>query len=235
MKKNYIHVCFVIDKSGSMSGSEKDVIGGFKTVIDEQKANTNGTCSVSYYKFDDNVEKMFIGKDINEVEYLTDKDYKPGGCTALFDGVGTAIDEIGAWLDSMKEEDKPEKNIIVIMTDGGENSSKEYNSTKVKEMIKHQEDKYNWTFIYMGSDLKDAADANTLGVKTRLFAKKCDYASNYTAINSILSTYRNFEGSAAEKNLAAMTTATTICEAATAKYAADNGLDANDLLDNSKN
>lgn len=234
MKKNFIHVCFIIDESGSMSGSEKDVIGGFKTVIDEQKANTNGTCFVSYYKFDDKVEKMFIGKDINEVDYLTDKDYKPGGCTALFDGVGTAIDEIGAWLNSMTEDEKPEKNLIVIMTDGGENSSKEYNASKVKEMIKHQEDKYNWTFIYMGSDLKDAADVNTLGVSTRLFASKANYMKNYTTINSIISTYRNFEGSADEKNLVATSTALNLCEAATAKYAADNGLDANDLLDKSK-
>ena len=131
MKDNYVHVCFVIDESGSMGGTENDVIGGFKKVVDEQKANSAGTCSVSYFKFASDVEEVYIGKDVNDVEYLDGK-YSPGGLTALFDGVGTAIDKIGKWLDSMKEEEKPEKNLIVIMTDGGENSSREYRRKRRK-------------------------------------------------------------------------------------------------------
>ena len=102
MKENFVHVVFVIDESGSMAGTENDVIGGFKRVIDEQKAVENGTCSVSFYKFADKVTEVYKGKDVNEVEYLDGK-YHPGGCTALFDAVGTAIDRIGEWLDGMKE------------------------------------------------------------------------------------------------------------------------------------
>lgn len=231
MKENFVHVCFVIDESGSMGGTEADVIGGFKTVIDEQKAVENGTCSVSFYKFADNVHEIYKGKDVNEVEYLDGK-YHPGGCTALFDAVGTAIDKIGEWLDGMKEEDKPEKNIIVIMTDGGENSSHEYSSTKVKEMIKHQEDKYNWTFVYMGSDLTNAHDANSLGFGTRLFASKADYLQNYDVINCAVSAYRCSTDSLSVKsaNLAKYLkeTGDTITEA----YAAENNLSADDLLNN---
>lgn len=229
MKENFINVVFVIDESGSMTGTESDVIGGFKKVVDEQKANSAGTCSISYFKFATGVEKVFIGKDINEVEYLDGK-YDPDGLTALFDGVGVAIDEVGKWLDSMKEEDKPEKTLVVIMTDGGENNSKDYTSDKVREMIKHQEEKYNWSFIYMGSDLNDARDTRSIGISTRAFASKSDYLSNYAMINSVVTSYRSMTGSAEFKseklnealNLASVETTT--------KYAKKKGINAEDLL-----
>ena len=230
MKDNFIHVCFVIDESGSMGGTEDDVIGGFKKVIDEQKAVKEGTCSVSYFKFASNVEEVYIGKDVNEVEYLDGK-YRPCGLTALFDGVGTAIDKIGAWLDKMPESEKPEKNLIVVMTDGGENNSKEYSASKVKEMIKHQEDKYNWSFIYMGSDLTDAKDANSLGFGTKLYSSKADYLDNYATVNTVLCSYRSMTGVTAEVKSAKLTKKLKeTANEATIKYAADNGLDANDLL-----
>ena len=231
MKDNFIHVCFVIDESGSMSGTESDVIGGFKRVVDEQKANSAGTCSVSLYTFDHNVRKIYIGKDINEVDYIDDK-YHPGGCTALFDAVGTAIDEIGTWLDGMKEEEKPEKNLIVIMTDGEENSSKEYTASKVKEMIKHQEDKYNWEFIYMGSDLTNAKDANSLGFTTKLYASKLDFGANYDVINCALTSYRGACGPVGEKGALLKETLANAAIDSTVKYANDNNLDADDLLKN---
>ena len=141
MKENFIHVCFIIDESGSMSGTESDIIGGFKKVIDEQKANKDGKCAVSLYNSASEASKIYIGKDVNDVDYLDEKSYRPGGCTAMNDAIGTAIDEIGKWLDAMDEAEKPEKNLIVIMTDGEENASVEYSFNKVKEMIKHQEEK----------------------------------------------------------------------------------------------
>ena len=229
MKENFIHVCFVIDESGSMAGTEADVIGGFKKVIDEQKANTEGTCSVSYYTFNGKVKQLYLGKDINEVEYIDGK-YNPGGSTALFDAVGTAIHEVGKWLDGMKEDEKPEKNLIVIMTDGGENSSREYRASKVKEMIKHQEDKYNWSFIYMGSDLTDAEDANSLGFGTRLYASKLDYAANYAVVNDAVSTYRSLKCCSAAKSDILNETLAQASVDATVKYADENNLDAEKLL-----
>ena len=231
MKENFIHVCFIIDESGSMGGTEADVIGGFRKVVDEQRANTEGTCSVSYYKFASNVEKVYIGKDINDVEYIDDK-YSPGGLTALFDGVGTAIDEIGKWLDGMEEDEKPEKNLIVIMTDGGENDSREYSGDRVREMIKHQEEKYNWTFIYMGSDLTNAHDANSLGVTTKLFASKAAYMHNYDLINTVVTSYRGEKGDAGSKGRTLNEALSTASIDATIKYAAENGLNADELLDN---
>ena len=231
MKDNFIHVCFVIDESGSMGGTEADVIGGFKKVIDEQKAVKDGTCSVSYFKFASGVEKVYIGKNVNKVEYLDGK-YHPAGLTALFDGVGTAIDEIGKWIDKMPESEKPEKNLIVVMTDGGENNSKDYSASKVKEMIKHQEDKYNWSFIYMGSDLTDAADANTLGFKTRSYLSKGDYYKNYDLINCAVSSYRMSTGDTASKSLTMECYFNDATTELTEEYAAANGLDADSLKAN---
>lgn len=231
-KNGLINVVFVIDESGSMSGTENDVIGGFKSVVDEQKENKNGSCTVSYYKFASGVEEVYKGEDINNVEYLDGK-YRPNGLTALFDGIGTAIDNIGKWLDGMKEEDKPEKTIVVIMTDGGENNSKDYSASKVKEMIKHQEDKYNWTFVYMGSDLKDASDANSLGISTRCFSSSLDYSSNYSIVNEAISCYRDdIDCDIETKSLNLKARLKKSCDDATEKYASENNIDVNKLKSN---
>ena len=195
MKENFIHVCFVIDESGSMAMSQTDVIGGFKTVIDEQRENKEGTCAVSLFKFEDEVTEVYRGKDVKDVEYLDKHTYSPGGCTAMNDGIGTAIDRIGKWLDGMKEDEKPEKNLIVIMTDGMENASKEYTGQQVRDMIKHQEEKYNWTFMYLGTDITDAKAAVDLGISNRGYSSRDNLSMSYTCVNSIVSAYRNTEGS----------------------------------------
>ena len=233
MKENYINLVLVIDESGSMSGTEADVIGGFKKVVDEQKAIKEGSCTVSYFKFATHVEKVFIGKDVNEVEYLDGK-YRPNGLTALYDGVGTAIDEVGKWLDSMKEEDKPEKTVVVIMTDGGENNSTDYTGKQVKEMIKHQEDKYNWTFVYMGSDLADASDADTLGFTYRSFSSRDNYSKNYDVINLAMCSYRCTDGDAGRKMAAFNDSLYAETNSLTEEYAAANGYDADELKGNKK-
>ena len=202
MKENFIHVCFIIDESGSMLGTESDIIGGFKKIIDEQKANKDGKCAVSLYKFASKVSKIYIGKDVNDVDYLDEKSYRPGGCTAMNDAIGTAIDEIGKWLDAMDEAEKPEKNLIVIMTDGEENSSVEYSFDKVKEMIKHQEEKYSWSFMYLGTDITDASYAKSYGFNSRLYSNKKSLHKTYDMINTSINCYRSSVGSTDSKNAA---------------------------------
>lgn len=200
MKENFIHVCFIVDESGSMSGTESDIIGGFKKIIDQQRAVKEGKCAVSLYKFQSRVSKIYIGKDVNEVDYLDEKSYQPGGCTAMNDAIGTAIDEIGKWLDDMDESEKPEKNLIVIMTDGEENSSVEYSFDKVKNMIKHQEEKYSWSFMYLGTDITDASYAKSYGFDNRLYSSKKSISKSYDMINTSLNCYRTTTGSTAFKN-----------------------------------
>ena len=193
MKSNLLHICFVLDESGSMYNSVDDVIGGFQKLIDEQKGEKNGECIISLYRFSGTVKKDYIGKPVNEVPRLT---YSPGGCTAMNDGVGTAIDEIGKWLSDMDESERPSKNMIVIMTDGRENASEEYDFDIVREKIKHQEEKYSWTFVYMGTNLQDLKDANRLGIKMRSVSGSRNITANYSHIDTYATALRNSSNAA---------------------------------------
>lgn len=223
MKENFIHVCFVIDESGSMAGTESDIIGGFRKVVDEQKAVKDGKCAVSLYKFASKVSKIYIGKDVNDVDYLDEKSYRPGGCTAMNDAIGTAIDEIGKWLDAMDEAEKPEKNLIVIMTDGEENASVEYSFNKVKEMIKHQEEKYSWSFMYLGADISDASYAKSYGFDNRLYSTKKSLHKTYDMINTSLNCYRSVTGSTEIKNAAFALNLQESIDALNADYETETG------------
>lgn len=187
MKSNLLHICFVLDESGSMYSSVNDVVSGFHKMIEEQKQVKDGECIVSVYRFANTVKSDFIGKPVQEIETI---EYNPNGCTAMNDGIGTAIDEIGLWLNDMDESERPSKNLIVIMTDGEENSSKEYTLKDVQDRIKHQEEKYNWSFVYMGTDLNSLEDANTLGIRISSISSRNNVMNNYNHINSYATCYR---------------------------------------------
>ena len=220
-KENFIHVCFIIDCSGSMYQSTSDVIGGFNSTIEEQKKMDKGECSVSLFTFNDTVKEVYLGKNIKEVDGI---DYTTHGCTAMNDGIGTAIDKVGKWLSDMKEEDRPSKNLIVIMTDGAENASKEYSFERIKEMIKHQEEKYNWTFMYMGTDITSMEDVNKLGIRMSAFSSRKDYVSNYSVVNEAAKLYRSLK---CDVTGASATMDSFLCsstDAITAKYEADNNI-----------
>lgn len=214
-----INLVFVIDESGSMYTSVNDVVGGFKSVIDEQKAIKDGSCTVSLYRFSNNVKESFLGKDINDVPQF---EYHTGGMTALYDGVGTAIDNVGKWLSDMKEEDRPDKTMVVIMTDGAENNSREYSASKIKEMIKHQEEKYSWEFVYMGFDLTNIDDAKTLGFKNVAVTSKMDLGNTYDVINKMSSSYRMSKS--VTEATATMDAFTADLSLMTSKYEADNNI-----------
>ena len=219
MKSNLLHICFVLDESGSMYNSVDDVIGGFQKLIDEQKGEKNGECIISLYRFSSTVKKDYIGKPVNEVPKLN---YSPGGCTAMNDGVGTAIDEIGKWLSDMNESERPSKNIIVIMTDGQENASKEYNFDTVKAKIKHQEEKYSWTFVYMGTNLQDLKDANRLGIKMRSVSGSRNIAANYSHIDTYAKALRSSTNAASVAAADAFLTR-QLCEDTT-RYQVENNI-----------
>lgn len=219
MKSNLLHICFVLDESGSMYNSVNDVIGGFQRLIDEQKGEKNGECIISLYRFSSIVKKDYIGKPVNEVPRLT---YSPGGCTAMNDGIGTAIDEIGKWLSDMDESERPSKNMIVIMTDGQENNSKEYDFDIVKEKIKHQEEKYSWTFVYMGTNLQDLKDANRLGIKMRSVSGSRNITANYSHIDTYAKALRKSTNTASAA-VADAFLARQLCEDTT-RYQVENNI-----------
>ena len=134
-----------------------------------------------------NTNEVYVGKDVNEIE---DFNYLPCGNTAMNDGIGTAITNIGKWLNDMSEDERPSKNLIVIMTDGYENASKEYTLPQVREMIKHQTDKYNWTFMYVGADVTTTKDAESLGIKAKSMSSKSDFKKSWEITNKAATLYR---------------------------------------------
>ena len=219
MKENFVHICAIIDESGSMYPSKGDVIGGFQKMIDEQKEEKEGTCAISLYRFATTVKRDFIGKDVNEIEEIT---YEPSGLTAMNDGIGTAITEIGKWLADMDEKDRPSKNIIVIMTDGAENNSREYDFNSINKMIKHQEEKYNWTFIYMGTDITKTDDVKKLGIRMSRFSSRDDLSENYNMLGNSTKMFRKATCSA--QAAVTMDWMATECDIQNAKYEAQRGI-----------
>jgi len=157
MKQGYTEIAFILDKSGSMSMVTDDTIGGYNQFIKEQR-DEPGEAKFTLVLFDTTYTIVHNGEDIKTIPDLNERIYRPSGMTALYDSIGRTITEIGHRLDKMIDEDKPEKIIIVIMTDGAENSSKEINISAVNKMITHQKEKYKWEFVFLGAN-QDAFEA----------------------------------------------------------------------------
>lgn len=183
MKENYLKIIFVIDESGSMQGTESDVIGGFNTFIEQQKSQQQGKISVSLYKFNSSRSRVLNDLPIEAIRPLTNNDYTPGGLTALYDTIGNAITDIEHHNKYTKSEFKASMVMMVIITDGQENVSREYDARKVKQMIRELEQSENWQFIYLGADLQNFADADTLGLSHKVSSKKRDMKKKFDVIS----------------------------------------------------
>lgn len=194
MRNDYIHITMVIDKSGSMYSSKEDVIGGVKKIIDEQKANKEGKCTISLYTFSDRVDEVFVGKDVNDVEEFK---YSPDGMTAMNDGLGVAIDNTGKWLAAMREEDRPGKVLVAVFTDGKENASREYTLKQVQDKIKLQTETYSWEFLYIGCDITTTKAAEDLGFKYKSYSSRGKLGGNYDMINCVTTSYRKLASAGA--------------------------------------
>ncbi|HHV19815.1 MAG TPA: VWA domain-containing protein [Thermoanaerobacterales bacterium] len=162
MNRDLTEIIFLLDRSGSMAGLETDTIGGFNAFIEKQR-QLEGETLVTVVLFDDRYEILWNGIDANKA-ILTDKEYYVRGSTALLDAVGKTILDVGYRLSKTSEETRPGKVIFVITTDGLENSSREFSYKKVKELIKHQQEKYNWEFIFLGANIDAAKEAGNIGI-----------------------------------------------------------------------
>lgn len=162
MNMNTTEIIFLIDRSGSMGGLEGDTIGGFNGFIEKQK-HMQGKTIVTTVLFDEKYELLWSGVDSAEI-WLTDKEYFVRGSTALLDAIGKTILEVGQRLSVQHEDERAGKIIFVITTDGMENASKEFSYEKVRELIKHQQKKYNWEFIFLGANIDAAKEADSIGI-----------------------------------------------------------------------
>ena len=163
MKKNLTEMVFILDKSGSMAGLEKDTIGGFNSMIDRQKKE-DGEALVSTVLFSNESTVIHDRVDIRKVEPMTDRQYYVGGCTALIDAIGQAIHHIGNVHKYAREEDVPEHTVFVITTDGMENASHRYSSDEVKRMVNRQKEKYGWEFLFLGANIDAVETAARFGI-----------------------------------------------------------------------
>lgn len=193
MKKNVTELVFIIDRSGSMHGLEGDTLGGFNSMLEKQR-NGEGEAYVSTVLFNDYSVVIHDRVDIKKVEPMTDRQYQVGGCTALLDAVGGAIHHIGNIHKYARKEDVPGKTLFVIITDGMENASHKYDLAKVKKMIRNQQEKYDWEFLFLGANIDAVSTARGMGIGEDRAVKFCcdeqGTALNYDVIGKVTSCLR---------------------------------------------
>ena len=196
MKKNLTELVFILDRSGSMAGLEADTIGGFNSMIEKQRKE-DGEALVSAVLFSDESRVIYDRADVQQVEPLTDRQYFVGGCTALIDAIGGAIHHIGNVHKYAREEDRPERTIFIITTDGMENASRRYSSDEVKKMVERQKSKYGWEFLFLGANIDAVETAGRFGIcsdrAVRFHNDAAGIALNYDAVSRTVGRMRRRE------------------------------------------
>lgn len=170
---NTTELVFILDRSGSMGGLEKDTIGGFNSLIEKQKMQ-EGKCYVTTVLFDHEYEMLHDRVELDNIKPMTEDDYYVRGCTALIDAIGTSISHIASIHKYARQCDVPEHTMFVIMTDGYENASHKYSSDRVKKMIEKEKKKYGWEFLFIGANIDAVETAGQFGIES-------DRAVNYNA------------------------------------------------------
>ena len=183
---NFTELVVILDASGSMARLKQDVIGGFNQLVDDQRAKP-GDCVISVVQFSSFGQQKTIvdRKPVKDVAYLTDETYRISGWTALRDTMGSVIDEVGNRLAETPENDRPDNVIIAVITDGQENHSREYSAARIHEMVTRQQDEYNWTFVFVGTNQDAVLEGIKLGI---------DEGTTATYQNSSVGTQRAFRG-----------------------------------------
>ena len=193
MKKNLTELVFILDKSGSMSGLEKDTIGGFNSMLEQQR-KVDGECVITTVLFDNRYELLHDRIDIRAVQPMTEQEYFVGGSTALLDAIGKTIHKIGTVQKNTAEDYRAEKVMFVIITDGEENASRCYSSMQIRQMIQRQKERYGWEFIFLGANIDAVETAGRFGIDAD---RAVDYVPdgegtelNYRMMSQTVATFR---------------------------------------------
>jgi uncharacterized protein YegL len=187
MKKDLCEIVVIMDRSGSMQDVADDAVGGFNSFLQLQQI-VPGEAFLTLVMFNNEHHTLINRIDIQHVKPLTKKDYVPEGTTALLDAVGFTIDTLGTRLYNTKEEDRPEKVIVAILTDGYENASREFNNAAIKNKVEHQVGVYNWNFMYLSADINAFAHAHSYGIDA---GSTYTYDSTKFGTNHVYSTTLN--------------------------------------------
>jgi hypothetical protein len=193
MKKNLTWIVCVLDESGSMGSIKNDVIGSFNQFISEQQ-KVEGEASCTLVKFNSKIEKVYENMSILNIPNLDESNYKPSAMTRLYDAIGSTIKETKSSIKVLSEENKPEKVLFVILTDGQENTSKEFNRVTVFTKIAKREKK-GWNFIYLGANQDAMKEGGKIGLskgKTATWSADSEGIYNaFSAASSYATKYRS--------------------------------------------
>ena len=193
MNKNLTEMVFILDRSGSMSHLEADTIGGYNSLLEKQKKE-QGEAAVTTVLFDDKYELIHDHADIKKVKRLTGREYFARGATALLDAIGKTINHVGNRHKYAPDSAVPSKTMVVIITDGFENASREFSQSKVKSMIEHQKDKYGWEFLFLGANIDAVSTARDYGIApdraVKYEADSIGTMTNFEAVSKTVSCVR---------------------------------------------
>ena len=193
MKNNITELVFILDRSGSMGGLERDTIGGFNAMLEKQRREP-GEAYVTTYLFDNTAEMVHDRVPVKDVPAMTEDVYYVRGCTALLDTIGRAINHIRDIHRYARPEDVPEHTLFVITTDGMENASHYYSAGKVKAMIEHEKKKYGWEFLFLGANIDAVETAGRMGIgadrAVTFHNDSRGIATNYDAVSATISAVR---------------------------------------------
>ena len=198
MSTGLTELVFILDKSGSMAGLEADTIGGFNSMLEKQKME-DGKCKITTVFFNHRVQLIHDRIDIKEVNPVTAKEYSVGGYTALIDAIGETVKKMEDVQKSTVKEYRADKVLFVIITDGHENSSREYRVEDVKEKIEHHKEKDGWEFVFLGANMDAIVAASRFGIGAdRTYEYLSDRKGtelNYQVVSDSVSEYRRSKAS----------------------------------------
>ena len=195
--KNLTELVFILDRSGSMAGLESDTIGGFNSMIKKQQTETEGNALVSTVLFDHESIVLHDRVPLADVKPLTQKDYEVRGTTALLDAIGDALKHIRNVHKYARDEDRPQKTLFVITTDGMENASVKFSYREIKRLIKQQKE-LGWEFIFLGANIDAVEVASHIGIDSR---RAVNYHADRHGIAQSFGAIGNFAQAFAASNL----------------------------------
>lgn len=190
MKINKTEILALVDRSGSMSSIKNDIEGAFKNYLAEQK-KLDGECYLTLAQFDTEYEVVYENRPIKEIDSFI---INPRGGTALLDSLAKLIDDTGKRLNETKENDRPSKVVVLILSDGQTNSDNMVSAAQIKEKIKHQESKYSWSFIFIGTNFDAVTTGSDYGILKSSSLNFCNTTKGinaaFSAVNNATSFYR---------------------------------------------
>ena len=184
VKKNLTEVVFILDRSGSMTGLEDDTIGGFNSILEKQR-QTDNQVLISTILFDHEIKVVHDRVPIAEIQNMTRNDYETRGTTALLDAIGSAIKHIKTVHKYIRDEDRPNKTLFVITTDGMENASHKYSYTDIKKMIEERKE-LGWEFLFLGANIDAIETASRFGIdRSRAANYHSDHVGTHKAFDAL--------------------------------------------------